>query len=112
MMQAMKLLILGGGVFLGSAALDAAVRRGHTVTVFNRGRSRTVWPGGVEAIAGDRVADLGRLAGRRWDAVIDTCGYVPSDVRASVQALHESGCYLFVSSISVYAKTEMLETNR
>ena len=106
MMQAMKLLILGGGVFLGSAALDAAVRRGHTVTVFNRGRSRTGWPDGVEAIAGDRVADLDQLAGRRWDAVIDTCGYVPSDVRASVQALRESGRYLFVSSISVYAKTD------
>lgn len=102
----MKLLILGGGVFLGAATLDAAVRRGHRVTVFNRGRSRTAWPAGVDAIEGDRVADLGRLAGRRWDAVIDTCGYVPSDVRASVQALRESGCYLFVSSISAYAKTD------
>ena len=104
--RVMKLLILGGGVFLGAATLDAAVRRGHTVTVFNRGRSRTAWPAGVEAIEGDRVADLGRLAGRRWDAVIDTCGYVPSDLRTSAQALRESGCYLFVSSISVYAKTD------
>ena len=102
----MKILILGGGVFLGAATLDAAVRRGHAVTVFNRGRSRTQWPAGVEAIAGDRVADLGHLAGRRWDAVVDTCGYVPTDVRASAQALRESGCYLFVSSISVYAKTD------
>lgn len=102
----MKLLILGGGVFLGAAALDAAVRRGHAVTVFNRGRSRTAWPAGVEAISGDRVTELGRLAGRRWDAVIDTCGYVPTDVRASARALRESGCYLFVSSISVYAKTD------
>jgi len=102
----MKILIIGGGVFLGAATLDAAVRRGHAITVFNRGRSRTGWPDGVEAIAGDRVADLGQLAGRRWDAVIDTCGYVPSDVRASVQALRESGCYLFVSSISAYAKTD------
>ena len=105
----MKLLILGGGVFLGAATLDAAVRRGHSVTVFNRGRSRTAWPAGVEAIEGDRAAGLGhikRLAGRRWDAVIDTCGYVPIDVRASVQALRESGCYLFVSSISVYARTD------
>ena len=106
MIRLMKLLILGGGVFLGAAALDAAVRRGHAATVFNRGRSRTAWPAGVEAIAGDRVADLGRLAGQRWDAVIDTCGYVPTDVRASAQALRESGCYLFVSSISVYAKTD------
>ena len=102
----MKLLILGGGVFLGAATLDAATRRGHAVTVFNRGRSRTAWPDGVEAIEGDRTANLERLAGRRWDAVIDTCGYVPTDVRASAQALRESGCYLFVSSISVYAKTD------
>jgi len=102
----MKLLILGGGVFLGAATLDAAMRRGHAVTVFNRGRSRTAWPDGVEAIEGDRTVDLERLAGRRWDAVIDTCGYVPTDVRASAQALRESGCYLFVSSISVYAKTD------
>jgi len=102
----MKILILGGGVFLGAATLDAAVQRGHAVTVFNRGRSRTQWPAGVEAISGDRVADLGRLAGRRWDAVVDTCGYVPTDVRAGVQTLCESGCYLFVSSISVYAKTD------
>jgi 2'-hydroxyisoflavone reductase len=106
MMGGMKLLILGGGVFLGGATLDAAVRRGHSVTVFNRGRARSAWPAGVETIEGDRVSDLGRLAGRRWDAVIDTCGYVPSDVLASAQALRESGCYLFVSSISVYAKTD------
>ena len=39
----MKLLILGGGVFLGTAMLDAATRRGHTVSVFNRGRSRAAW---------------------------------------------------------------------
>ena len=102
----MKLLILGGGVFLGAATLDAAVRRGHSVTVFNRGRSRKAWPAGVETIEGDRATDLDRLAGRCWDAVIDTCGYVPIDARASVEALRESGCYLFVSSISVYAKTD------
>ena len=104
--------MLGGGLFLGAAALDAALRRGHAVSVFNRSRSRSSWPRGVEAIQGDRAdrADLARLvAGRRWDAVIDTCGYVPVDVRASAEALRESlpetGRYLFVSSISVYAST-------
>ncbi|HEY9067578.1 MAG TPA: NAD-dependent epimerase/dehydratase family protein [Burkholderiaceae bacterium] len=108
----MNILILGGGVFLGAAALDAALRRGHAVTVFNRARSRTAWPDGVEAVQGDRAdrSALARLAsGRRWDAVIDTCGYVPADVRASAEALRASlsasGRYLFVSSISVYAST-------
>jgi 2'-hydroxyisoflavone reductase len=102
----MDLLILGGGVFLGAAALDAALARGHRVTVFNRGRARSHWPDGVEVLSGDRVADLGRLAGRRWDAVIDTCGYVPADVQRSAEALRD-GCdaYLFVSSISAYADT-------
>jgi 2'-hydroxyisoflavone reductase len=43
------------------------------------------------------------VARRRFDAVVDTCGYVPADVRASVAALASCGRYLFVSSISVYA---------
>ncbi|MES2990050.1 MAG: NAD-dependent epimerase/dehydratase family protein [Pseudomonadota bacterium] len=101
----MHLLLIGGGVFLGSAVLDAALARGHRVTVFNRGRSRSAWPEGVDVITGDRVADLPRLAGRRWDAVVDTCGYVPVDVQASAAAL-QAACdaYLFVSSVSAYAE--------
>jgi 2'-hydroxyisoflavone reductase len=101
----LNILILGGGVFLGAATLQSAVSRGHAVTVFNRGRARSVWPDGVEVLTGDRATDLGALHGRRWDAVIDTCGYVPADVQASAEALRGCGCYLFVSSISVYATT-------
>jgi 2'-hydroxyisoflavone reductase len=103
--RSLNILILGGGVFLGAAALQSAVLRGHAVTVFNRGRARSVWPDGVEVLAGDRATDLAALQGRRWDAVIDTCGYVPADVQASAEALRSCGCYLFVSSISVYATT-------
>ena len=101
----MRLLILGGGVFLGAAALQSALARGHTVTVFNRGRSRSEWPAGVEVLSGDRASDLSALAGRAWEAVIDTCGYVPADVQKSAEALGASGRYLFVSTVSVYATT-------
>jgi 2'-hydroxyisoflavone reductase len=104
----MKILILGGGVFLGAATLQSAVTRGHRVTVFNRGRSRTNWPEGVEALTGDRCTDLSALNNRRWDAVIDTCGYTPADVQRSADALRESSRYLFVSSISVYATTRQV----
>ena len=104
----MQLLILGGGVFLGAAALQSALAAGHCVTVFNRGRSRSTWPAGVEVLTGDRSADLSALDGRVWDAVIDTCGYVPADVRASAQALRACGTYLFVSSVSVYATSGQL----
>jgi 2'-hydroxyisoflavone reductase len=110
----MKLLILGGGVFLGTAVLQSALARGHDVTVFNRGRARTAWPVGVEVLIGDRSRDLAVLADRRWDAVIDTCGYVPADVQLSAEALKHSGRYLFVSSISAYATTHqvpVLETD-
>ena len=67
---------------------------------FKRGRSRSAWPAGVEAVVGDRTSDLGRLAGRRFDAVIDTCSYVSADVRASAESLAGAGCCCFVSTVS------------
>ena len=99
----MQILILGGGVFVGASVLDAALAGGHIVTVFNRGRSRSRWPDGVEVLIGDRGADLARLDARRFDAVIDTCGYLPAELRTSVDALVHIGRYLFVSSVSAYA---------
>jgi 2'-hydroxyisoflavone reductase len=99
----MKLLILGGGVFLGRALLDAALGRGHAVSVFNRGRARQDWPADVQVLRGDRRGDLSALAGGGWDAVIDTCGYAPADIAPTAQALAGCARYLFVSSISAYA---------
>jgi 2'-hydroxyisoflavone reductase len=106
MEQGMNILILGGGVFLGAAALDAALGAGHRLSVFNRGRARAAWPDAVELLHGDRSGDLAVLRGRRWDAVLDTSGYVPADVAASAAALSDSAAYLFVSSISAYAAFE------
>jgi 2'-hydroxyisoflavone reductase len=100
----MKLLLLGGTVFLGRHLIDAALARGHEVTMFNRGRTRTDLYPDVERLIGNRDGDLGALKGRSWDAVIDTCGYVPRIVAQSADALADSvDHYTFVSSISVYA---------
>jgi 2'-hydroxyisoflavone reductase len=97
-----KLLILGGTTFLGRALTDASLEKGHDVALFNRGRTNPeLYPDG-ERLRGDRGRDLSALDGREWDAVIDTSGYVPHLVRASCAALAASGCYCFVSSISVY----------
>ena len=99
----MKLLLLGGPRFLGRAIADAALERGHELTFFNRGTTnRELYPE-VERIIGDRAGDLTALGGRMWDAVIDTSGYLPSEVRASAEALAGCGRYCFVSSVSVYA---------
>ena len=99
----MKLLLLGGPRFLGRAIVDAALERGHELTFFNRGTTNPELYPEVERIVCDRKEGLDALRGRDWDAVVDTCGYLPRDVRASAEVLAESGLYCFVSSISVYA---------
>jgi 2'-hydroxyisoflavone reductase len=98
-----RLLLLGGPRFLGRAVTDAVLARGHELTFFNRGLSNPELYPEVEKLRGDRAGDLAALAGREWDAVIDTSGYLPHVVRASAETLAGSGLYLFVSSISVYA---------
>ena len=99
----MNILIIGGTVFLGRALVDAAITRGHSVTLFNRGKSNPdIYPD-IETIIGDRETDLDKLNGRAWDAVIDTCGYVPRIVGLSAQALKDKvRHYTFISTISVY----------
>jgi len=99
----MRILIIGGGIFLGRALLDASLARGHGVTVFNRGRARKDWPDGVQVLTGDRRGELGALAAGSWDAVIDTCGYNRADVLPTAAALAACPRYLFVSSVSAYA---------
>lgn len=102
----MDILIIGGTVFLGRALAEAARARGHRLTLFNRGQSNPDLALDAEQIRGDRTGDLSALAGRRWDAVIDTCGYVPRVVRHSAAALADAtDHYTFISSISVYAST-------
>jgi 2'-hydroxyisoflavone reductase len=100
----MKLLFIGGTKFLGRHTVEAAVARGHEVTLFNRGRQNPDLFPEAEHLRGDRDGDLGALGGRGWDTVVDTCGYTPRVVRASARLLSKSvGLYVFVSSISVYA---------
>ena len=98
----MRLLILGGTQFVGRAVAEAALERGHELTLFNRGRTNPELFPEAEHVHGDRTRDLSLLAGRPFDAVIDTSGYEPQVVRASVEAL-EGTPYVYVSSISAYA---------
>ena len=100
----MRILVLGGTQFLGRHVVEAALARGHDVTLFNRGQTRPELFPGVERLVGDRDGDLAALEAGSWDAVVDTSGYVPRLVRASAELLEpRAGRYLFVSSISVYA---------
>lgn len=103
----MKILIIGGTKFLGRHLVDAALQNGHEVTLFNRGKKYSDEKiETVEQIHGDRNSDLKKLGGRRFDAVIDTSGYLPQTVRTSAEFLKDKvGQYVFISSASVYPET-------
>ena len=100
----MRLLVLGGTKFLGRAIVEAALTRGHDLTLFNRGRTNPSLFPDVEKIHGDRTESMARLDGLRWDAVVDVATFIPRVVRLSVDALRDRvGRYVYVSSISAYA---------
>jgi nucleoside-diphosphate-sugar epimerase len=96
----MRLLVLGGTIFLGRHVTGEALRRGHEVTLFHRGLHGAELFAEAEHVLGDRGGDLASLHGRAWDAAIDTSGYEPADVaRASALDL---GHLVFVSTCNVY----------
>ena len=127
-----RILILGGTGFLGPKTVEAALARGHQVTVFNRGKTEKRIPFGYENVEhlygnrdpllpadDDRGPDgqllrpdgspkgLEQLTGKQWDAVIDNSGYFPRHVKASAELLAKNAQqYIFISSISVYARND------
>ncbi len=107
-MKKLRILILGGTGFIGPRQVNYALSRGHQVTVFNRGRQGNPWEGKVEELLGDRnTGDLSALAGRTWDVCIDNPTTLPFWVRDAGKALAgKVGQYVFISTISVYAKND------
>jgi 2'-hydroxyisoflavone reductase len=84
--------------------VEYALARGHTVTLFNRGRTNPELFPDVEKLVGDRNDDLTALEGGEWDVVIDNSASIPRWVRQSAQLLKDSaGLYMFTSSISAFA---------
>jgi 2'-hydroxyisoflavone reductase len=104
----LRILILGGTGFMGPHQVRYALSRGHTVTLFNRGRQKKEWPGTVEELLGDRnTGDLKSLQGRSWDVCIDNPTTLPFWVRDAGAVLHgQVKQYIFISTISVYAGDE------
>jgi 2'-hydroxyisoflavone reductase len=106
----LRILILGGTGFLGPSQVEYALARGHTLTLFNRGRTGPDLFPGVETLLGDRAeSDYASLAGRTWDAVIDNSANVAPWVMDSVEVLKDAaGRYLFVSSISAHSDNSVI----
>ena len=101
----LNVLILGGTGFLGSHIVEAVLALGHTVTLFNRGKTNPDMFRELETIIGDRNTDaINKLANRKWDTIIDTAAYFPRSVEGVMNATKNNiKHYLFISTISVYA---------
>jgi len=102
--KSLSILVLGGTGFIGPHMVREALRRGHSVTLFNRGRTNNALFPDLETLKGDRNSNLEALEGRKWDAVIDNSGYVPRHVQNSARLLSSNiSHYLFISTVAVYA---------
>ena len=104
MLLRMDLLIIGGTRFLGRHIAEYALMRGHRVTVFHRGRAMPEGLPGATNVFGDRTTDVERLSDK-YDAVVDTSGYLPRDVATScahLRSQNPDAVYAFISSVSAY----------
>ena len=97
----MRILTIGGTRFSGRALTGLALEHGHHVTVFHRGTGEDPWPE-AEHVHADRADGFSALADRSFDAVIDLCGYVTRELRASTTAFAGAGRYVFTSSLSAH----------
>ncbi|WP_203336438.1 NAD-dependent epimerase/dehydratase family protein [Nocardioides limicola] len=97
-------LVLGGTEFLGIHVVEALLRDGWEVSLFNRGVTNPDLFPALERLTGDRDHDASALAGRSWDVVYDLSGFHPDQITRVAEHL-TGGCghYVFVSTVSVYA---------
>lgn len=108
---ARSLLLLGGARLLGPAVIAAALERGWSVVVANRGSEPVGgYPAGVEhrrLDRGDRDA-MRSLAELRPDAVVDLSCYEPEHAAIALEEF--AGCcgrYLLMSTGAVYAESPL-----
>lgn len=100
-----RILVLGGTRFVGRAIVEAALARGHVLTLFNRGQTNPGLFPAAETILGDREGDHRELRGRRWDVVVDTSGVEPGHVERACEVLAGAvDRYVYLSSTAAYTR--------
>ncbi len=105
--RSLNILILGGTNFTGPHLVRHALERGHSISIFTRGRreptiNKPMFEQ-VERLIGDRADNLEALEGKTWDAVIDNSGSRVEWTTASAELLKDAAdLYMYTSSTGVY----------
>ena len=108
----MRILVLGGSVFLGRQIAERARDDDHDVTCLARGESGSL-PVGVRHVVADRAdpAAYDAVRDQDWDAVLDV-SWQPGWVRSALAALGDrTRHWTYVSSCSVYASHATPDTD-
>lgn len=105
----MRLLVIGGSVFVGAGIVSTLLERGHAVTVLNRGKTKD--PHGDRVVARLRADRREPGALKRaldnesspFDAAIDVSAFEGADTEAAIEALAgRTGHFVHVSTGQVY----------
>ncbi len=100
-----RVLVLGGTGYIGPHLVEHALARGHTVTLFNRGKTKPGLFPKAEQLIGDRNDPNGHeaLTGRTWDVVYDLPTTNPQWIVNAAAALKgRVAQYVYVSSTAAY----------
>lgn len=102
----MHVLVIGGTGTISRAIVQSLLRRGHEVTVFNRGQRSDQPPPEVRVIHGDRrnrPAFEEALQHHEFDAAIDMISFNADDAASALRALRgRVGHFIHCSTVMTY----------
>lgn len=102
-----RVLFIGGTGEISFACVEAAVKAGHQLSVFNRGNSKESLAPEVKKIVGDINDDAlyENLAAEKFDTVCQFIAYDTNTVKRDIDTF-AGNCeqYIFISTASAYQK--------
>ncbi len=106
----MDVLIIGGSRFVGPILVTKLLKRGHNVTVFNRGRIKSIYDDGVTFVKGDRNEGFGKLQNVHFDLAIDMCAYFGKQTEKAVNEI-DFDLFINFGTVAAYQKTGVFPLN-
>jgi len=103
----MNVLIIGGTGLISTGIIKHLLRRGASVTMFNRGQRENRLDGPVQVVSGDRndraAMEQCVAGGKTWDVVIDMICFDPKQAEAAIEIFaHKCRQFIFCSTVCTY----------